>query len=137
MAARSAHSSGAASTLPNMAFTVASSLLTPGCACAEAEAMLQAAGGVISAPAAAAISAARSAYSPYTRCPAGVAVVTGNGGIYAGFCMESAAHNPGMLPLQAALVAALVYGGLPDYEAVSLHVQLDWQDEAMLPASLQ
>ena len=80
--------------------------------------MLQHEGGRLAAAAAAAISAARSAYSPYTRCPAGVALVTAAGGIYAGFCMESAAHNPGMLPLQAALVAALVYGGLPHYEVV-------------------
>ena len=80
--------------------------------------MLQSEGGSLAAAAAAAISAARSAYSPYTRCPAGVALVTAAGGIYAGFCMESAAHNPGMLPLQAALVAALVYGGLPHYEVV-------------------
>jgi cytidine deaminase len=58
------------------------------------------------------------AYAPYTRCPAGAAVCDMHGGIHRGAYIESAAFNPGLPPLQAA-VAAAVRSGLADYEEVS------------------
>lgn len=76
------------------------------------------------APAAAlALAAARSSHAPHTRCPAGAAVTwvdaeTGEPRAAAGFSIESAAHNPSLPPLQAALVAALA-AGLPSLGAVT------------------
>lgn len=61
----------------------------------------------------AAVAAANRAHVPYTRCPVGAAVVTRLGGVYAGGCIESAAYNPTMPPLQSALIAAIAAGGLP------------------------
>lgn len=57
------------------------------------------------------------AYAPYTRCPAGAAVIDGRGNVYRGAYLESAAFNPGLPPLQAALAAA-VRAGLPSYDKV-------------------
>jgi cytidine deaminase len=50
-----------------------------------------------------ALEAARRSYSPYSGCPAGVALRIGSR-IYAGSLLENAAYNPTLLPLQAALV---------------------------------
>jgi Cytidine and deoxycytidylate deaminase zinc-binding region len=58
------------------------------------------------------------AYAPYTRCAAGAAVCDMHGGTHRGAYIESAAFNPGLPPLQAA-VAAAVRSGLADYEEVS------------------
>ena len=57
------------------------------------------------------------AYAPYTRCAAGAAVCDMHGGIHRGAYIESAAFNPGLPPLQAAIAAA-VRSGLADYEEV-------------------
>lgn len=57
------------------------------------------------------------AYAPYTRCAAGAAVCDMHGGTHTGAYIESAAFNPGLPPLQAALAAA-VRAGLADYEEV-------------------
>lgn len=51
----------------------------------------------------AALEAARRSYSPYSGCPAGVALRI-DGGLYAGSLLENAAYNPTLSPLQAALV---------------------------------
>jgi len=59
------------------------------------------------------------AYSPYTRCPAGVALVTAGGEVHWGSYLESAAFNPSLGPLHAALTAA-VRAGLPAYDQVGL-----------------
>ena len=56
-------------------------------------------------------------YCPYTHCPSGAAIVTVDGGIFAGGYVESAAYNPGLPPFQAAVVAAIV-GGMPSYDQV-------------------
>eukprot|EP00850_Spirogloea_muscicola_P018420 SM000168S02619 [mRNA] locus=s168:213011:214888:+ [translate_table: standard] len=58
----------------------------------------------------AALMAARSAYAPYSGCPSGLALVTTNGAIFSGAYMESAAYNPSLSPLQAALVALVSQG---------------------------
>lgn len=57
------------------------------------------------------------AYAPYTRCAAGAAVCNMHGGIHRGAYIESAAFNPGLPPLQAAIAAA-VRSGLAEYEEV-------------------
>ena len=54
------------------------------------------------------------AYCPYSRCPAGVAVVAAGGEVHWGAYLESAAFNPSLGPLQSALTAA-VRAGLPSY----------------------
>lgn len=66
----------------------------------------------------AALQAARASYSPYTHCPSGVALVTSSGGVAAGGYIESAAHNPGLPPLQAAVVGGIVGGCLPSYDQI-------------------
>lgn len=67
--------------------------------------------------AAAALGAARGSYSPYTRCPSGVALVAAGGRVFAGGYVENAAHNPGLAPAQAAVVSAVV-GAVGGYEEV-------------------
>ena len=56
-------------------------------------------------------------YSPYTHCPSGVALVLHDGQVVAGSYVENAAHNPGLAPFQAAIVAA-VRAGIADYTKV-------------------
>ena len=58
----------------------------------------------------AAVQQARASFCPYTRCPAGVALLSVAGEVYSGCYMENAAFNPGLLPLQAALVHAVSAG---------------------------
>ncbi|KAI8466838.1 MAG: cytidine and deoxycytidylate deaminase zinc-binding region-domain-containing protein [Monoraphidium minutum] len=67
--------------------------------------------------AAAALEAAKRSYSPYTRCPAGVALVARGGRVFSGGYTENAAHNPGLAPLQAAVVGAII-GGLGPYSEI-------------------
>ncbi|KAK1264452.1 hypothetical protein QJS04_geneDACA010494 [Acorus gramineus] len=58
-----------------------------------------------------ALVAANRAHAPYSRCPSGVAVMDSKGRVFAGSYMESAAYNPSLPPLQAALVAYVAGGG--------------------------
>jgi len=58
------------------------------------------------------------AYSPYSRCPAGAAIVTEEGGVYSGGYIESAAYNPSMLPLQSAIIDAVI-DGMPCYTTMT------------------
>jgi cytidine deaminase len=51
-----------------------------------------------------AVRAAEKSYAPYTHAKSGVAIRTKDGEIYAGSYLENAAFNPGLGPLQAALV---------------------------------
>ena len=51
----------------------------------------------------AALAAADRSYAPYSRTPAGVALETEDGAIYAGRYAESAAFNPSLSPVAAAL----------------------------------
>ena len=66
----------------------------------------------------AALAAANGAHAPYSSCPAGLALISSAGTvgprIHAGGSAESAAFNPSISPLQAALVAALADGALAD-----------------------
>lgn len=59
----------------------------------------------------AAVEAARRAHAPYSGCASGFAVVDGEGRVYRGSYMESAAYNPSFGPVQAAMVGYLVGGG--------------------------
>ena len=58
--------------------------------------------------AAEALAEAVGSYSPYSRCPAGLAIVTQGGGVYSGGYVESAAYNPSLPPLQTAIVDAVI-----------------------------
>lgn len=58
-----------------------------------------------------ALDAARASHAPYSGCPSGVALMDCDGKVYKGSYMESAAYNPSMMPVQAALVAYMVAGG--------------------------
>ncbi|XAR53429.1 Cytidine deaminase [Bertholletia excelsa] len=59
----------------------------------------------------AALEAANNSHAPYSGCPSGVALRDSEGRIYKGSYMESAAYNPSLGPVQAAVVAYLVAGG--------------------------
>ena len=60
--------------------------------------------------AAEALAEATGSYAPYSRCPAGAAIVTGEGHVYSGGYIESAAYNPSLPPLQTAIVDAVIGG---------------------------
>lgn len=66
------------------------------------------------AAAALALAEANVAYAPYSASPAGLALVDDDGVIHAGRSVESAAYNPTMSPLHAALVAAVGSAGMGD-----------------------
>lgn len=59
----------------------------------------------------AALAAANQSHAPYSDAHSGVALETEDGTIYAGRYAENAAFNPGLPPLQAALVLLNVSGG--------------------------
>lgn len=56
------------------------------------------------------------AYAPYTHSPSAVALVTPRG-VFSGGYVESAAYNPSLPPLQAAVVEAVI-GGVADMHEV-------------------
>ncbi len=65
--------------------------------------------------------AARTAYVPYSRSPAGVVARFKGGRLFAGAAIENAAYNPGLPPLQAAIVRAIAsVARLQDIESVVL-----------------
>ncbi|OIT02301.1 PREDICTED: cytidine deaminase 1-like [Nicotiana attenuata] len=59
----------------------------------------------------AALEAANDSHAPYSGCPSGVALMDSEGKIYRGSYVESAAYNPSLGPVQAALVAYVAGGG--------------------------
>uniref|UniRef100_A0A2P2J0D5 cytidine deaminase n=1 Tax=Rhizophora mucronata TaxID=61149 RepID=A0A2P2J0D5_RHIMU len=62
-----------------------------------------------------ALDAANKSHAPYSECPSGLALMDCEGKVYSGSYIESAAYNPSLGPVQAALVAYLVRGGGGDY----------------------
>ncbi|CAN1185588.1 Cytidine deaminase 1 [Linum perenne] len=58
-----------------------------------------------------ALEAANRSHAPYSMCPSGVALMDSEGKVYRGSYMESAAYNPSLGPVQAAIVAYIVGGG--------------------------
>mmetsp|Transcript_22060 Transcript_22060/g.61223 ORF Transcript_22060/g.61223 Transcript_22060/m.61223 type:complete len:427 (-) Transcript_22060:11-1291(-) len=83
---------------------------------ARMEEMVEA-GGPLAAAAEQALVQACLSYAPYSGCPAGLAIVTEDGHVYAGAYIESAAYNPSVPPLQAALAGAVTQG-MPSYQRV-------------------
>ncbi|KAL2519384.1 Cytidine deaminase 1 [Abeliophyllum distichum] len=65
----------------------------------------------------AALEATNNAHAPYSGCPSGVALMDSEGKVYRGSYVESAAYNPSLGPVQAALVA-YVAGGGGGYESI-------------------
>ncbi|KAH9326898.1 hypothetical protein KI387_007076, partial [Taxus chinensis] len=59
----------------------------------------------------AALQAANSSHAPYSLCPSGVALKTVKGKIFTGSYTESAAFNPSLSPLQAAIIAFVCQDG--------------------------
>jgi len=78
----------------------------------------------------AALKAANSSHAPYSKCPSGVALLTTKGKICTGFYIESAAFNPSLSPLQAAIVAFLCQEG-GNYEDI-VHVALVEKEGAVV-----
>lgn len=72
----------------------------------------------------AAFVAANTSYAPYSKCPSGLALITRDGVIYSGSYMESAAYNPGLPALQAAIVA-FICGGGGDYDEIEAVVLVE------------
>ncbi|KAL3829975.1 hypothetical protein ACJIZ3_018777 [Penstemon smallii] len=58
-----------------------------------------------------ALEAANNSHSPYSGCPSGIALMDCEGKVYKGSYVESAAYNPSLGPVQAALVAYVAGGG--------------------------
>jgi len=69
-------------------------------------------------------------YSPYSRCPAGAAILTSDGGVYAGGYIESAAYNPSMLPLQSAIIDAVI-DGMPCYSEMKAAILVEMDGGAV------
>ncbi|XP_020239992.1 cytidine deaminase 1 [Cajanus cajan] len=72
----------------------------------------------------AALEAANASHAPYSACPSGVALLDSKGALYKGSYIESAAYNPSLGPLQAALVAFISAGG-GDYEDIAAAVLVE------------
>ena len=58
----------------------------------------------------AALRQAVQSYAPYSHCPSGLAIATAGGAVYSGPYLESAAFNPSLGPLQAAVIDAVTDG---------------------------
>ena len=69
----------------------------------------------------AALQQAIQSYAPYSHCPSGLAIATAGGAVYSGPYLESAAFNPSLGPLQAAVIDA-VTDGIAYYTEVSVVV---------------
>ncbi|KAI4352708.1 hypothetical protein L6164_006931 [Bauhinia variegata] len=72
----------------------------------------------------AALEAANKSHAPYSGSPSGVALMDCDGKIYKGSYTESAAYNPSLGPVQAALVA-YVAGGGGDYDKIAAAVLVE------------
>ncbi|CAL9223635.1 unnamed protein product [Arabidopsis halleri] len=75
-----------------------------------------------------ALAAANRSYAPYSLCPSGVSLVDCDGKVYRGWYMESAAYNPSMGPIQAALVDYVANGGGGGYERIIGAVLVEKED---------
>lgn len=82
----------------------------------------------------AAFMAANVSYAPYSRCPSGISIATRKGEVYSGSYMESAAYNPGLPALQAAIVA-FICGGGGDYDEIETAVLVETKDAVVRHAA--
>ncbi|CAK9270659.1 unnamed protein product, partial [Sphagnum jensenii] len=80
-----------------------------------------------------ALEAANNSYAPYSRCPSGITLATKTGESFSGYYMESAAYNPGLPPLQAAIVAFVCEGG-GDYDEIETAILVETKDAAVQQA---
>lgn len=76
----------------------------------------------------AALEAANKSHAPYSKCPSGVALMDCEGKVYKGSYMESAAYNPSLGPVQAALVAYVAGGSGGGYERIVGAVLVEKED---------
>ncbi|KAL9224708.1 hypothetical protein vseg_000719 [Gypsophila vaccaria] len=65
----------------------------------------------------AALDAANRSHAPYSACPSGISLVDKNGNVYKGSYMESAAYNPSLGPMQAAVIDYIATTGATAEEA--------------------
>ncbi|XP_057968819.1 cytidine deaminase 1-like [Malania oleifera] len=79
---------------------------------------------------AAALEAANESHAPYSGCPSGAAFVDSVGKVYRGSYMESAAYNPSLGPIQAALVAYVASGGGGGYDQIVAGVLVEKEGAA-------
>ncbi|KAJ6913982.1 hypothetical protein NC651_016283 [Populus alba x Populus x berolinensis] len=74
-----------------------------------------------------ALEAANKSHAPFTNCPSGVALMDCEGKVYRGSYMESAAYNPSIGPVQAALVAYVMGGRGGGYDRIVAAVLVEKQ----------
>ncbi|KAK7399037.1 hypothetical protein VNO78_10212 [Psophocarpus tetragonolobus] len=75
----------------------------------------------------AALEAANKSHAPYSGSPSGVALLDSHGNIFRGSYVESAAFNPSLGPVQAALIA-FVAAGSPHYHNILAAVLVEKAD---------
>lgn len=75
----------------------------------------------------AALEAANKSHAPYSKCPSGLSILDSDGKIYKGSYMESAAYNPSLGPVQAALVVYIAAGG-DGYEKIVAAILVEKED---------
>ncbi|CAN8270932.1 unnamed protein product [Cochlearia groenlandica] len=75
-----------------------------------------------------ALAAANRSYAPYSKSPSGVSLVDCDGRVYRGWYMESAAYNPSLGPVQAAIVDYVANGGGGGYERIVGAVLVEKED---------
>ncbi|KAL5999510.1 hypothetical protein ACLOJK_037795 [Asimina triloba] len=78
-----------------------------------------------------ALEAANRAHAPYSRCPSGAAVMDSKGRVFSGSYVESAAYNPSLMPLQAALVAYVARSGGGRYEEIVAAALVEKEEAAV------
>lgn len=79
----------------------------------------------------AALKECQDSYSPYSKCPAGVAIISGDDGeVYSGGYIESAAFNPSLMPLQCAIIDAVI-DGMPCYTRMKAAVLVELEEGAV------
>lgn len=64
--------------------------------------------------------AARGSHSPYSGCASGFSVADAEGKVYAGSYFESAAYNPSLGPIQAAMIAKVIGSSVTEVVAAAL-----------------
>ncbi|KAL6984673.1 cytidine deaminase [Sarracenia purpurea var. burkii] len=79
----------------------------------------------------AALEAANNSHAPYSGCPSGSALMDCDGKIYRGSYTESAAYNPSLGPVQAALVAYVAGGGGGGYDRIVAGVLVEREGAAV------
>lgn len=82
----------------------------------------------------AALEAADDAHAPYSGCASGIALMDCEGKVYRGSYVESAAYNPSLGPVQAALVAYIAGGG-GDYGRIVAAALVEKEDAKVRQAA--